>query len=138
MRGVDWDEMRAELIKRGGLFEEMVSEAADRPVSIPSSSKAAAIFADELAPIIEELKSEFLALNLVTGREDEGVSVQECKTREDLLGNIGDAMATAYDILAVVENGSNWTFEAIEAAKLEAIEGLGPISRAKAEGRFFG
>jgi hypothetical protein len=46
-------------------------------------------------------------------------------------------MTTEYDIVGVVEGGKEWTFDAIESAKLEAVELLGPISRAKAERRFF-
>lgn len=139
IRSIDWDSKRSELIEKGSIFEDMVRAAADRPVKIPSSRDAANRYATELGPVLEELKGggDLGPFQLVTGKDNEGVTFHEEKTRKGIIRGIGDAMATNYDILGVVEDGVEWSFDAIESAKLEAIECLGPISRAKAEKRFF-
>ena len=56
--------------------------------------------------------------------------------RDELVSSIADLMTTQCEILAVLERGVSWSFAEIEKAKLEAVELLGPISRAKAERRF--
>ena len=133
----DWDEFRKDSLQGMDIFDALVSDAAERPVNIPSSREAAEKYTQELDAILSKRMGVVAPpFVLVTARDDEDVRDCEHKTREEVIGDIADAMTTAYDILAVVENGEKWTFDAIESAKLEAVEGLGPISRAKAEGRF--
>jgi len=140
LRGIAWDGMRAELIEQGGIFEELVSQAADRPANIHSSREAAARHAHELERILGELAAapRTVSFVMVLARDDLGIEVEDYPTRQAVVDEMGDVMATGYEILAVVEGRTPWTFDAIEAAKLEAVERLGPISRAKAERRFFG
>lgn len=139
LREVDWDEARAELIERGGIFDQLVSEADDRPANIHSSRDAAAKHAHELEMILEELATapRTVPFVMVIARGDFGIEVIDYPTREAVKDGMGDVMATGCEILAVVEGRTPWTFDALEAAKLEAVERLGPISRAKAERRFF-
>lgn len=139
LRDVDWDEARTDLIESGGIFEKLVSEAADRPARIHSSRDAAARHEAELKKILGELVDAPRAVPfvMVIARGDFGIEVVDYPTRQAVEDGMGDVMATSCEILAVVEGRTPWTFEAIEAAKLEAVERLGPISRAKAERRFF-
>jgi hypothetical protein len=138
LRGLDWDGTRAELIEQGGIFEKLVSEAADRPANIHSSREAAARHAHELEKILGELADAPRTgpFVMVVARDDLGIEVDDYPSRQAVVDEMGDVMTTGYEILAVVEGKTPWTFDAIEAAKLEAVERLGPISRAKAERRF--
>lgn len=134
---LDWEEARRELIEQGGIFEELVSQAEDRPVNIPSSEAAAARYGDTLAETISEVQArpDLPPFALIIARDDLGISVEVLKSRDEIVYIIADRMTTRNDILAVLERGVCWPFSEIETAKLEAVEQLGPISRAKAEGR---
>jgi hypothetical protein len=74
---------------------------------------------------------------LVTASEHRGVYIEDLPDRGRVVYEIAEYMTFGGEILAVIENGTWWSFEELEAAKLEAVEELGPISRAKAERRFF-
>lgn len=134
-----WDEIRAECIQQEEKFDELLSAADDRPPNIPSSEEAASKYADELSQeFVHVREAQPLPLfALFIGREDYGIEVQTFDDRDDLIGVMADRMTTHNDILAVLESGVAWPFDEIEKAKQEAVEGLGPISRAKAERRFF-
>jgi hypothetical protein len=138
LRDIPWDELRADLINRGGIFEELVRDADDRPVNIPSSQKAAGIYITELSSEVSKIQHSRPRppFALIIARDDLGVSSELLPSREAVVFTIADRMTTLNDILAVLENGVPWSFQEIESAKLEAVEQLGPISRAKAEGRF--
>lgn len=138
LRHLEWDKIRADCIEGSKIFEELLSEAEDRPVNIPSSKEAAEANAEMLAETLRQVRaSDPLPLfAVVYGREDFGVIAEECLSRGKVVYEIADLMTTQNDILAVLENGVAWSFDEIEAAKLEAVEELGPISRAKAERRF--
>ncbi|SDR81984.1 hypothetical protein [Opitutus sp. GAS368] len=133
-----WDELRRNGINEGGIFDELLSEAQDRPVNIPSSEEAAKKWANALNEAIAIVRSTQLLPDfaLIIARDDAGLNTEPLKSREEVVFTIADRMATSCDILAVLERGVVWSFPEIEQAKLEAIEQLGPISRAKAEGRF--
>lgn len=139
MRGTDWDALRSQLIEEGGIFEKMVSEAADRPVNIPSSKDAAEVYAAQLNSIRSDLKraKRTVPFILVTASDQNGVYVEDLPDRGRVVYEIAEYMTFGGEILAVIEDGVWWSFDAVEAAKLEAVEELGPISRAKAERRFF-
>ncbi len=138
IRHAPWDEMRSDLINKGGIFDEMVSAAADRPVSIPSSEASAKRYGILLVAEIGKNRrlNPRSPFTLIIGRDDLGICSEQFSSREDLVTVIADRMTTQNDILAVLEVCTPWTFEEVEAAKLEAVEQLGPISRAKAERRF--
>ena len=137
--GVDWDEFRGASLQSMNLFDELLSQADDRPPDIPSSEEAAKQCGKLLEEVMEQVKHEKptppFALFYGTP-EMGGAFAEEVKTREDLISQIGDYMTGQVHILGVFENGRVWSFEEIESAKLEAAENLGPISRAKAERRF--
>lgn len=138
VKKLQWDSIRESAINEGAVFEQMLSEAEDRPVNIPSSEGAAKKYAEPLSSALAEVRAtiplpEFA---LILARDDLGLGVEVFKTRSEVVFIIADRMTTQNDILAVVERGVTWSFPEIEQAKLEAIEQLGPISRAKAEGRF--
>jgi hypothetical protein len=139
LRSVDWDRMRTDALSNGDIFEELVSEADDRPVNIPSSEEAAKRWASELAPYVTGVRAlqPIPAFSLICGRADVGIAVEHFNDRDAVVFTIADRMTTRCDILAMLERGMSWSFPEIESAKLEAVEQLGPISRAKAEGRFF-
>jgi hypothetical protein len=139
LRATDWDALRSQLIEEGGIFEKLVSDAADRPVNIPSSKDAAEYYADQLNSIRSELKraTRTVPFLLVTASDQKGVYIEDLPDRGRVVYEIAEYMTFGGEILAVIEDGVWWPFDAIEAAKLEAVEQLGPISRAKAERRFF-
>jgi len=133
-----WDELRKSAIQEGGIFDELVSQAQDRPVNIPSSEKAAQKYSNELIDAVAAVRATHPLPDfaLIIARDDLGLAVESLKTRGEVVYTIADRMTTRNDILAVLERGVTWSFQEIEEAKLEAVEELGPISRAKAEGRF--
>lgn len=136
---MNWDDFRRESLQGMDVFDELLSEAEDRPAEIPSSEEAAKHYAAPLEALMTKVKHDRPTMSFVLfmgHREVADVSAVEIAEREGLLRIIADRMTLQDDILAVLENGSPWTFAQIEAAKLEAVEGLGPISRAKAERRF--
>ena len=137
LRRLPWDEIRSELISRGGIFDELVSDASDRPVNIPSSEAAAKRYANELIDEVGKIQrsSPLPAFSLIIARDDLGINTETLSSRGEVVYTIADRMTTRNDILAVLEKGVPWSFQEIEEAKLEAVEELGPISRAKAEGR---
>ena len=140
LKRIEWDDIRTRCIEMSGAFEEMLSKADDRPPKIPSSQAAAEQFREELEIRIAEVRAKkpLPAFALIVGRDDCGVAIEETlASRDEVISLIADRMTTECDILAVLERGVAWTFPEIEEAKLAALEELGPISRAKAERRFF-
>lgn len=139
LRAIDWDKRRGELMQQGGILEDLVSEAADRPVNIPSSKDAAVRYARELVEVFETFKNapKTVPFAMAFTREGEGIiDVEDFPSRAAVVYEMAEVMTTGYEILAVFENNQPWSFDAIEAAKLEAVQQLGPVSRAKAVGRF--
>jgi hypothetical protein len=140
LRRIEWDSVRADGIEMEGIFDEMLRDADDRPPSIPSSEAAAEKVSEKLAICIEEVRAQrpLPAFALIVGRDDCGVAIEETlANRDEVISLVASRMTTECDILAVLERGVAWSFSEIEEAKLAAVEGLGPISRAKAERRFF-
>ncbi len=140
LRALNWDELRAELIERGGIMDEMVSKAQDRPVNIHSSKAAAQRYAAELVEVFDTFKNASKTVPFAmafVGRDGGVIDVQDYPSRDAVVYDMAEVMTVGCQILAVFENNIAWSFEDIETAKLEAVEQLGPISRAKAEGRFF-
>jgi hypothetical protein len=138
LRRTDWDEMRRAGIEGGNIFDELLSEAADRPANIPSSKEAAELHSAELTKALADIRSRIPlpAFALVVTRDDVGFGIETFSTRDEVVSIIADRMTTQCDILAVLERGVCWSWDEIESAKAEAVEQLGPISRAKAERRF--
>lgn len=134
----DWDEFRSASLQSMDIFDVMLEEAEDRPVNIPSSEAAAKRYAQDLSAEVAKILQGYQQYSfiLIIARDDLGLASQHLPTREEVVFTIADRMTTQNDILAVIEKGVPWSFDAIEAAKLEAVEGLSPISRTKAERRF--
>lgn len=135
---VDWDDLRGDALQAMDIFDVKLKDAAEHAVDIPSSLEASKKWAGPLGIALAELRSRqnVPEYAVIVARDDCGIATEECKDREDVLGMIGDRMTTGCDILAVMENCVELGFDAIELRKREAVEGLGPISRAKAERRF--
>lgn len=139
LRSMPWDEMRKEHFEKCDFFDALASEAEDRPANIPSSLEAAKVYADQLDKVFETLSTAKrpIPFVMVHAREGDGVvDVVDYPSRSALVHTMADLMTTQHEILAVVENGERWSFDAIEEAKREAVSYLGPISRAKAERRY--
>lgn len=139
LRSMPWDEMRKEHFKKCDIFDALTSESEDRPSNIPSSSKAAKLYASQLDEAFKTLSTAKrpIPFVMVHAREGDGVvDVVDYPSRSVLVHTMADLMTTQHEILAVVENGERWSFDAIEEAKREAVSYLGPISRAKAERRY--
>ena len=140
LRSAHWDELRSNSIQQLSAFDKMVSAADDRPANVPSSKDAAERRLSELLPALAKAKTQTPCPRfiLAVARDDiEEIEIENLPDEDKLLGVMGDCMATGYDILSIVENGVIWSFPQVEEAKLKSIADLGPISRAKAERRFF-
>ena len=138
LKRTDWDEFRGSMIDQMGIFEELVNEAEDRPVNIPSSKEAAERYAKPLGKALEELRSRSPRPSFfsIYARDDEPLEIVVHQKKGEILWTMADCMTTQYDVLAVCSDGIDLPFDEIEKLKLRAVEGLGPISRAKAERRF--
>lgn len=140
LRTTDWDKVRASALEQGAVFENMVHDADDRPANIPSSEEAAKKWASEIRSAIAGVRNmqpvpRFTLIAVQDGEDGVGFELSHFETRGRLVYTIADCMTCYYDVLAVLEDGVEWSYGEIEAAKAEAVEELGPISRAKAERR---
>lgn len=138
LQRLKWDELRKEGIEGGDIFDELLSMADDRPPAIPSSQEAANAHTADLSEAFKEIRNQspLRAFALVVTRDCDGTTIEYFESRDETVFAIADRMTVGCDILAVLERGVAWSFPEIETAKLEAVEQLGPISRAKAERRF--
>ena len=135
----DWDEFRARKLQGMNIMDELMDAASKRPVNIPSSEKAARRWSKKLVAALAEVRRKPMAqpFVIVYAREGEPLEINTFKNEKDMIRSLMDSLATQYHVLAILENGKELSFPEIEARKRQAIELLGPISRAKAEGRYF-
>lgn len=57
-------------------------------------------------------------------------------SRESLIGDMADALTCRYFIVAIYHQGRRLSDDEIAPMRAEALDGLGPISRARADGIF--
>lgn len=100
------------------------------------ASNAEADVASQVAEIVSKVPGTEYGWLLVTQQYDFPCEGRIHATRDGLIGDLGDALATSCYPVAIYHNGHELTEDEGKVLQSEAIEGLGPISRAKAEGRF--
>jgi hypothetical protein len=140
LKRTDWDKFRSEALQEMDIFDVLLADAEDRPVNIASSRQAAVRHKEGLAKSLAHIVSlrPIPPYALVLVQHDQPIEIETHKSHDEVMFSLENCLATCTDILAIVKDGKNLDFEEIEALKREAIEGLGPISRATAEGRFLG
>ena len=136
LRNIDWDEVRVEAIQANQIAEKMVAAASKRPITL---RKVAEVQEEqlELLSMIKKLEAEAKGNWVAYGyRKIDGDLVRaEGIDLDALITEIRDMMPTGYEIVCVCRDGVILSHNEIESIKLKAIETLGPISKAKAEGR---
>ena len=138
MRAINWDEKRSELIAQGSIFEKLVSEADDRPANIPSSEAAAQRYGIKFTAEVGKNRrlNPRSPFTVIFAREDMDITSEQFTTLDEVVHSVADLMTTQHDILAIMEQCMPLPYEEVEKLKNDAVEQLGPISRAKAERRF--
>ncbi len=137
----DWDEVRGSLLAHISAQDRAAEEAVNHPVRIQPASETQREYFGHLLPFLEESKASGHAFAALAVRHDEDYTEPEFETitpkdRQTLVFDVADLMTVGFRIIAVILEGSPITPSEIDAIKLEALDCLGPISRAKAEGRF--
>ena len=137
---IDWDGFRADALKAGGVFSELESDALDRPVNIPSTADAQREHEKELEEFVKDEGCVEAPFAILAFRDSFGPEFERtvCRTRGDLIRNLADLCTCGYDIISILCEGGAFEVDQIESLKREAIDGLGPISKALAEGRLGG
>lgn len=136
LKGLDWDEVRVNALHANQIANKMVAAASKREVTL---RKVADVQEEhlELLSIIKEFEAETKGnwVAYAYRRIDGEILREECQDHDSLITEIRDMMPTGYEIVCVCKEGVILSHREIEAIKQEAIKTLGPISKAKAEGR---
>lgn len=140
LRNVDWDEFRSGAIA-GTQFHENLTDYADEfPVSLESTEEIRKRHAYGIEVFVRDMtkkKPVFAVLSIQEEWDESEYEVTGFEDRKNFMGSLGDMLACSYSIVAIWANGRDLTPAEVDGLRQEAIEGLGPISRAKAEGRFW-
>jgi hypothetical protein len=139
LREFDWNELRSMMIPGTQLHENLTDLAAEYPVTL---EKTAVIQSRHILGI-ERFCNDMANRNplfAVLSADEEADEIEYDVTgfndRFNLIGEMGDMLACNRAIITIWAEGASLTSDAVDLLRQEAIEGLGPISRAKAEGRF--
>lgn len=151
LREYDWDALRAQLIQ-GTQFHD---NAADLAENYPSKLESTTIIQARHTATIEQFRNDpkladspyaLLFGNEWEDEEEDEIEARESSPveyevetytdREKLLGQMANLLTFGYTMVAILRDGKLLTPEESDELRQEALEGLGPISRAKAEGRF--
>jgi len=150
LKHLGWDDLRGEMLPMTNMHDDIADAAYDMPKNIPCTQTAQSVHLDRLRQFADKTKENAPAFAVLackeyeeddeSDEEDEDFEIEFCESffrdKSTLLGEMGDLMTFRFTIIAVVSDGVLLALPDIEAIKQEALKGLGPISRAKAEGRF--
>jgi len=145
LREYDWDNLRGIAIQGSQLQDNVADLAATLPSRIPSI----AVIQDSFSGPIKQFESDkrlakytYSLLSCNPPDEDEikestiEFNVSTYENRENLIYEMGDLMACGCIMVAIMENGISLSADQVAEIRQEVLDGLGPISRAKAEGNF--
>lgn len=140
LREYNWDDLRAEVIAGTQLHENLADAAGNFPSMLEDTAEIQKMHAGGIAAFCRQMEVVKPHFALLTAHEDEEESLEYEVTgfddQEQLLGELGNLLTVGHTLVAILRNGKILSPEETEGLRQEALEGLGPISRAKAEGRF--
>ncbi len=147
----DWDSLRAMVIQGTQFHENTADMAGDFPCTLETTGNiqerhAATIEQFQKDPEFADSTYTMLSANEWEDEEESEDELDEPSLVEyevftfpnldNLLGQMGDLLTFRHTIVAILRSGKILSPEETDGLRQEALEGLGPISRAKAEGRF--
>ena len=145
LRAVDWNTVRAEAISGTQLHDQITDIADDLPGGIPPTSELRKIHSErflEFERVLNESKIYFAILACSTDEDGlagfEGYEVVVRKDKPSLMYDLPNLLACEYQVIAIAIEGKLLDPVETDSYLDEALNCLGPISRAKAEGRFQG
>ena len=140
LRALDWDDLRGEAIQATQFQENVCDSAADYPSKLEPCEAVQARHKSRLAAFEKAIKASGPSFAVLVCDEDSGPAGYEetrPKDLKNLFGDLGDLMACERVIIAIASNGSLISPTQVDELKSDVLQRLGPISRAKAEGRFY-
>lgn len=140
LRDFDWDQLRSRVIPGTQFHENLTDLAADFPVELEATEEIQARHGFGIERFCKDMairKPLFAVLSTDEEADELEYEVTGFEDRFQLIGEMGDMLACNQAIVAIWAAGSLLAPAAVDALRHEALEGLGPISRAKAEGRFW-
>jgi len=112
------------------------TEFDSQPMATLEASDPEAALEAEVAKIIQQLDGENYEWLLIAQQHDFPCEVMRFDCREDLVREMANALTCHYHTMAIFHQGKRLASEAFTALENEGLELLGPISRARAEGKF--
>ena len=100
------------------------------------ASEAEAEIEAQIADILQKLDGKVYEWLLLTVQHDGPCEGAPHDEREDLVRDLAKALTCHCNPEAIFHQGKRLTAEEVAALETEALDLLGPISRAKAEGKF--
>ncbi len=140
LREYEWDELRAVVIPGTQFHDNLTDEAADFPVTLEGTADIQSRHGYGIERFCKDMAIRnplFAVLSADEEADELEYEVTGFHDRFNLIGEMGDMLACNRAIIAIWAEGASLTPDAVDALRQEALEGLGPISRAKAEGRFW-
>lgn len=140
LREYNWDDFRVEVFA-GTQFQDNLADAAgDFPSKLEDTAEIQKMHSEGIAAFCKQMETVKPRFALLTAHEDEEESLEYEVTgfddQEQLLGELGDLLTFGHTLVAIWRDGASLPPAAVDELRQDALEGLGPISRAKAEGRF--
>ena len=89
----------------------------------------------QITEIIKILDGEIFGWLLITQQHIFPCEAALHNTREDFIQDLGNAMTCHFATVAIFHQGRRLASEEVEALEKEALGGLGPISKARAQGK---
>lgn len=138
---IDWDSFRGKSIGMTNVFDHMLDESEGLLANIPSTHDAQRDHLGEYQEFLKKAKDENWQFAFLAFRDSHGVDELDSgcfDERDRLVYEVADLMTCSYKIVGLIVDGAPLTASEAEVLKAEAVEGLGPISRALAENRMAG
>jgi len=140
LRELNWDEIRGSSMQATQFQDDLADDAAAYPSRLEPCEVVQARHRSKLAAFTAEVEATKPPIAVLACDEEfgaEGYENTRPRSVKGLLGELGDLMTCGRVIIAIAENGKLITPAQVDELKQDALRGLGPISRAKAEGRFW-
>lgn len=140
LREHDWDDLRAEVIAGTQLHENLADAAENYPSMLEDTAEVQKMHSEGIAAFCKQMEAVKPNFAMLTASDDEEESLEYEVTgfddQEELLGELGDLLTFGHTLVAIWRDGASLPPATVDELRQEALDGLGPISRAKAEGRF--
>lgn len=140
LQQVDWNELRSEVIPGTQLHDNLTDLAADFPVTLEDTFLIQSRHGFGVERFCHDMaiRNPLYGVLSVDEEADElEYEVTGFNDRSNLIGEMGSMLAHNQAIIAIWSEGTSLAPDAVDGLRQEVLEGLGPVSRAKAEGRFW-